>query len=64
MQCSQKAQLFALSVDGPIRTKASSTSLSCLPAPIPAQRGQVLFSVPQFPGHNRCLILCLRALPV
>lgn len=33
---------FALSIDAPIRTTAPSASLTCLPAPTPAQRGQIL----------------------
>lgn len=60
MQCSQKPQLFALSFDGPIRTKAYSTSLVCLPTPIPAQRGQVLFCRPQFPGPQQVPNLVLK----
>lgn len=59
MQCSQKSQLFALSFDGPIRIKAPSTSLACLPTPIPAQRGQVLL-VPQFPTPLQVLNLLLK----
>lgn len=60
MHCSQKSQLFALSFDGPIRTKAPSTSLACLPTSIPAQRGQVLFLVPQFPTPLQVLNLVLK----